>query len=241
MASLEVWWGALFGLVLGFAGVVILADAWHRWLRMARILVADPADVATLAGDPDEVVVASGLVHPVGGRVTAPLSGRQCCLVRTSVEYFRPLNLPRWRTIADRTHGERFELADATDRVVVDAADATVAVEADPVESVPPDPSRVPDDLAGLLTDSDGSEYDVVATAGHDLRVSERRVDAGQEVTVLAGVEDGRVRAHQVGGIHGRYLLGQLAVTLFLTGFGLFLTSVVWFVAIPRWAAILGV
>jgi len=240
MPSLEVWWGALFGTALGAAGLLILVDGLARLRKIVRLTVASPTDVASLSAVGDGTMKVSGTVREAKDLVTAPLSGTRCCLCRTAVKYYSATNAPRWRTVTTDVRGRRFELADATGRVTVDAADADLKIDPAVEGECPSDRDAAPERLRPLLTRDDGEPYATVRLTRRHLRIVERRLDPGTDVTALVSVApDGSVVASRIGGIDAASVARDVAVALFLVLFGLFLVSVLWFVALPNWGTIL--
>jgi len=240
MASFDVWWGALFGTALGICGVLAVIDGYNKFRRAYRLTTLPRSGVAALTGvEPGRVVQVSGTVEATGSLVTAPYSGTDCALCKTTVQYHSAHNSPAWRTVDAAVRGDAFALTDDTGRVTVDASDADIETAVAEEGRCPADREAAPPTLTPLLTRADGGEYATVKLTGRDLKLLERRIVPGDEVTVLGEVRpDGSVGATQVGGLGARGLAALVGAAAFQVVFGAFLVSVLWFVALPNWATL---
>ncbi|PSQ45991.1 hypothetical protein BRD17_00035 [Halobacteriales archaeon SW_7_68_16] len=116
-----------------------------------------------------------------------------------------------------------------------------MATDPDVEEQCDPDADHDPA-LSALLARDDGSEYATVRQSriqGTDLRITERRIDIGDTVTLMGRSDGDRIRADRIGKTNAWEVLTSFAAAAFLIAFGAFLASSFAIVALPAWRQVL--
>ncbi|WP_143105194.1 hypothetical protein [Halogeometricum rufum] len=179
----------VFGWFMLLVGSVVAGVSALHARRSASVLFADET-----TGAPGDTVRIEGTVAADGDTVVAPFTGRDCVAVEFDEEERRlgTAYLPEWIRVDGGRRLTSFTLVtDAGDEVAVDG-DAVVSLDASSsrrvgADETPPDP--IADYRRGREGTAAAYRSDVPALARQfglgDRRYLERRLDVGDEVTVV--------------------------------------------------------